>query len=531
MNLAARDQHSFSGAIAMRVLLLLAVIGLVSLVVIPFVFSSLAQLDDIFGRAARESRQVALDHLIRLGKLTAQNTAINVRSSVLDNNYSYLQGAVDGIAHSDRNVRFAACLDPKLQVLAWGGPEARQGAPLSRITGLLDSQPLVHYWDEANRTLAVGARVDAGSGTIGSVVVAYDTTDLESILTATAAEKARQNTSALRRTAWTGASVLVLGVLTAIGLGWWISRPVTRLASAASILATGDFEVRAEVAGPAELQQLGRSFNEMASRLKHSLEESMAKAAVDRELALARDLQVSMMPPETRVNCQGFELCSWYSPAGACGGDWFAYYPLHQEGKLLVLIADVMGHGLPAAFVTAAAKSACEAVIEGTEVEPTALLSAIHSATVRAAKGKMTMSTLVAAIDVRAYTVTFAAGGHPWPFVVRPNGRDGYEATIVPVSGTLLGDKTLDLDRSHLTLEPGTVIVWFTDGLLEATSPTDQEYGAKRLKKLLERSGALPLEAILEEIKQDLAKHTQGTPPSDDIAVIVGRYPGASPDA
>lgn len=531
MSLAARVRPTFCGAIAMRLLLLIAVIGLVSLVVVPFLVSSLAQLDDIFGRAARESRQVALDHLIRLGKLVASNTAINIHASVLDNNYSYLQGAVDGIANSDRNVRFAACLDPKAQVLAWAGPEARAEKHLSRITRLLEAQPLVHVWDEAQRTLAVGARVDTSSGPIGNVVVAYDTTDLEKILTATAAEKARQNTSAVRRTALTGAAVLALGVFTAIGLGWWISRPVTQLASAASLLATGDFDARAKEAGPAELRQLGRSFNEMAVRLKQSIAESMAKAAVDRELALARDLQVSMMPPETRVNCQGFELCSWYSPAGACGGDWFAYYPLHQEGKLLVLIADVMGHGLPAAFVTAAAKSACEAVIEKTEVDPTLLLEAIHSATVRAARGKMTMSTLVSAIDVHARSVTFAAGGHPWPFVVKPNGRAGYEAAVVPVSGTLLGDKTLVVDRSHLTCEPGTLIVWFTDGLVEAVNPADQEYGARRLKKVLERSAALPLEAILEEIKTDLAKHTQSHRPDDDIAVIVGRYPGAEPDA
>jgi sigma-B regulation protein RsbU (phosphoserine phosphatase) len=511
-------------------LFLLAVSALVCTLVLSFAFTSLQQLDTIYDRSLREARTSATEQLVRLGTSTAANAALSVRPSYLDNNFAYLQDVMVGLTRSDESVRYAVTLDASGNAVATGGKLSGHEQMAATITAELKGRSATaHVLDPQKQLLLVGARVTDDKGErIGDVLVGYDTRSIEARLAATQQEKVAQNREAVQRTAIAGIAVLIIGIITAILLAKWFSRPVTRLAQAASTLAIGDFQARAQIAGPRELQQLGQAFNDMAVQLESSIHESIAKASQDRELALARTLQMSMMPPDGSKDLGGgFEICSWYSPAGICGGDWWSYYALPSEGKILVLIGDVMGHGVPAAFVTAAAKAACETAVamKRRAAEPVELLEAINSATLQASSGKMTMSCLASLIDLRQQSVVIAGGGHPWPLLVQRENDGRHSSSLMPVHGTLLGENQQpNFNRSEAELREGSLVVWFTDGLVEATNPLAREYGVRRLRKVVEQVATRPLDDVLMAIRADLEAYTNGVVPADDVAVIVGRY-------
>lgn len=510
----------------MRLLLVLAFGALITLILVPYAYNSISQLDDIFDRTATESRTSATDNLVRLGRQAASNTAIHVKAAFVENNYGYLKMAVDGLHGSGEDVRFAACLDPRGKRLAESGSVGGAGAIIDQVSEVAAKKGIHHLWEPSQKILVVAAQVASATEPLGSVVLAYDTTAIQARLEADRAERDKQRRGMLQKTAMTGLLVLLVGILIAIGFGSWLAQPVSRLAGAARSIASGDFEARAQVAGPHELRQLGQTFNEMGERLKDSVRESVAKAALDRELDLARTLQMSMMPTQGRCTVGQLDACSWYVPAGVCGGDWFSYYS--GPHRTILMVGDVMGHGIPAAFVTAAVKTACETALAlKPDIGARELLDTIHNATLHVAAGKLTMSCVVALIDVESGKVTFGSGGHPWPFIIRP--QNGAPAkTISPrIYGSLLGDDkgTPNFDEVSQNLEHGDVIVLFTDGVTEFTNPREQAYGPRRLAKTVQAAANAPVDEIAGRLRDDLGQFTEGTPQEDDITVVLARYP------
>jgi serine phosphatase RsbU (regulator of sigma subunit) len=519
------DRTGGRTALSMKLLMALAFGGLVVLVVVPLSFRSVSQLDQIYGRAALESRELAADHLARLGKLAASNTAIHGRAAFVDNNYSYLKFAMEDLAKSSKDVRFAACVDPQGRTIASGGAVSGQEKLFQTVATRLLTEPMIQVDDEKLGLMVVAAQVKADQELLGGVVIAYDTGEIQGRFRAQEEERRRQNHQAVLSTIVTGGSVLFLGVMMAIGFGLWISRPVSKLAQAATAIASGDFTARAAVAGPAELGQLGATFNEMAVRLRESIDQSIAKASLDRELEVARSLQIRMMPSQVSQHLDGIETCSWYSPAGVCGGDWFSYH--QEEGRVLVLVGDVMGHGVPAALVTAAAKIASEtalAMFPG--VSPSDLLRIIHQATRRAGAGELTMSCLVASIDFRARKVGFAGGGHPRPLIIRQTpGTTASRVSIPTFPGEILGDDQIELQLSECAcpFQSNDLIVWFTDGLIEATDHRDRQFGLRRLGQAVLEAASQPVEEVVATVRRHFYDFVGDQPQNDDITVIVGR--------
>jgi sigma-B regulation protein RsbU (phosphoserine phosphatase) len=521
---ADRSRDASRGAIAIRILLLIASSLLIACVAALFTVSSLRQMDRLFAQAANDQREVAIANLTRLGQLTAQNTAVSVQTAFLDNNYSYLKEAAAGMVRSDPAVRSAQLLD------ASGHEVAKEGEPvpdatIAKLRAALDAGTTAHLTDPTAGTLLVGTRVESKTDRLGFVVIAYDTRETERRIAAAQAKNQEDSRASSFRFMVQGGLVLLVGILAAVAFGWWLSRPIQRLADAANTLATGDFGARAEVTGPTELRQLGNIFNQMAVALGQSVQQSIEKATIDREMALARDLQLSMMPPSGKTTLGGLELCSWYLPAGACGGDYYAYFDLAKQGALLVIVGDVMGHGMPAAFVTAAVKSACETAIghAATPPAPTDILHVIHDATTRAAGGKMTMSGLVTRIDLRQRKFHFGGGGHPWPLVVSKKPGGEWEGTLLNVRGSLLGGTPLEAATLEKVLTPGDLIVWYTDGLTQALNTKATEYGARRLTKIVCSCADRPVEEIVAKIREDFDAFVGGQFIEDDITLVVGR--------
>ena len=139
-----------------------------------------------------------------------------------------------------------------------------------------------------------------------------------------------------------------MGTLLSILQGLRISKPIKLLAWRADQIARGDLETRVEVSSTDEIGLLGENFNYMADRLLILMRETAEKATLEKELEVARTIQETLVPPPDLVVRPFINLAGYFMPASQCGGDWWTVHDL-PDGRVLEVIGDVTGHGVPSA--------------------------------------------------------------------------------------------------------------------------------------------------------------------------------------
>ena len=172
-----------------------------------------------------------------------------------------------------------------------------------------------------------------------------------------------------------------------------ITQPLKLLASRADQIARGDLSTRVEVNSLDEIGMLAENFNYMADRLQVLLDETAAKAVLEKELELARTIQETLVPTADLIERGPVKVAGHFQPATQCGGNWWAVHDL-PDNKVLIIIGDVTGHGVPAAMITAAAKAACDVgrALEGPRLTPGRLLELMNRAIFESARRKFVMT-------------------------------------------------------------------------------------------------------------------------------------------
>ncbi|WP_254705661.1 PP2C family protein-serine/threonine phosphatase [Streptomyces vilmorinianum] len=208
------------------------------------------------------------------------------------------------------------------------------------------------------------------------------------------------------------------------------------------------------------------------------------------------------------------EIAGRYLPAGArtlVGGDWFETVRLHF-GRSLLVVGDVMGHGLDAAVDMNAYRSALRDVAS-TDLPPHRVLRQLDS--VVADDGGMRPATcLLAQVDPARRVATFASAGHLPPVIVAADGSaDLVELPVGPPLGTGVGG----YEPVNRTLAPSDTLVLFTDGLVERRGE-DIDVSLARLSTLRLRAGSGPEEVVEEVLERLDARHAE-----DDVAVLAAR--------
>ena len=250
------------------------------------------------------------------------------------------------------------------------------------------------------------------------------------------------------------------------------------------------------------------------------IDELVARAALNidnarmysHERDAALTLQRSLMDP-CLPDVGGLELTGRYLPAGEheVGGDWFDAIAL-PGGRTALVIGDVMGHGIHAAAVMGQLRTAVRTLARrGTA--PDQVLRFLDA--VVADLGENEMATCLYAVHDQASGHCLIAGaGHPPPLVVD---RRGTVAFLDGAAGPPLGVGRQDWHVRHLNLEPGSLLLTYTDGLIESRG-TDLEQGMHRLARAVHDPG-LPLERICDDLLADLVPGAA----DDDVAVLLAR--------
>lgn len=255
--------------------------------------------------------------------------------------------------------------------------------------------------------------------------------------------------------------------------------------------------------------------------------EATARVEVDKEVELAAAVQSAFVPSSDLVECGRVTLAGTYTPASQCGGDWWSVHEL-PEGRVLVLIGDVTGHGIAAAMVTAAAKGCYDVAqrLMGDDLDLVRLLELLHSSVRRAGAGAYNMTCFATLLDPAEGRITYANAGHPVPYVCRSTGNGKNKLDVLVARGNPLGANEESRYKSHTRdLSPGDVLVWYTDGIVECANPRRQLFGDRRMQRLLR--GANVAGADVRDIRDQVVRAAvvfqEGHPADDDITLVVGR--------
>ena len=237
-------------------------------------------------------------------------------------------------------------------------------------------------------------------------------------------------------------------------------------------------------------------------------------AAVGRELETARQIQRSILPKRPPT-IDGLSIAAHYDSMAEVAGDLYDFV-VTPSGQLGVLVADVSGHGVPAAIVASMVKIAL-AVQEGEVAEPGLVLTRMN----RALCGRFELAYVTATfalIDPVARTLTYATAGHPSPLLVRATGQ----VESLDERGMVLGFVP-DAWYSSATLRDirdGDRIVFYTDGITEASRSDGEFFGDRQFRDVLTIGLSQPADRFLTTLV-DRARRWTGADFEDDVTVVV----------
>lgn len=243
---------------------------------------------------------------------------------------------------------------------------------------------------------------------------------------------------------------------------------------------------------------------------------------INKELQIANQIQSSILPKEV-PQLAGLEIAARYLPMSAVAGDFYDFL-LVDEKHIGILVADVTGHGVPAALIASMLKVAFAAQTAHAE-DPARVLTGLN----RALCGKFEEHFVTAAyifIDLDTLILRYAGAGHP-PLLLSPRtnaqGRES-ESREIESNGLMLGlFPEAAYSAVEIPLSVGDRILLYTDGILEAMSIAREEFGKSRLKKFL-ASYAKPATNFADALLLELRRWSSagaGRPQDDDITLLV----------
>ena len=256
------------------------------------------------------------------------------------------------------------------------------------------------------------------------------------------------------------------------------------------------------------------------SLLKAKAYSDAVKEMLASELRIAREIQLGILPADISAVTRdsGVEVHTVLAPAREVGGDLFEVLR-DSDGRLVVVIGDVSGKGIPAALFMAVTMTLIRTL--GRQFQkPAEILQQVNDALAAQNPMNMFVTIFCAVYEPGSGLLTYASAGHPTPMLV----RDG-QCQVVPcepamVAGAFPG---LEVPSHSLHLAAGDLLLFYTDGVTEAFNSTGEVFGESRLLEQLSRhpgqTAVQSVEGVLEAVRRHAGEHPQ----SDDIAMLALR--------
>jgi len=244
---------------------------------------------------------------------------------------------------------------------------------------------------------------------------------------------------------------------------------------------------------------------------------------LNRELEIAREVQESLFPQRLPM-VPGLDYCGRCHPAREVGGDYYDFLEL-PEGKLGIAIGDVSGKGIGAALLMASLEASLrgQALVAHDLAE---LMNRVNSLVLDASSASRYATLFYAAYDPGSRLLSYVNAGHNPPVILRKS-KTGCAVFRLENGGPVIGLLRERYQQQSFALEPGDLIVLFTDGISESMNARDEEWGEERLIEFAKTCQGLPALEALTKIMGAAEAFANGASQHDDMTLVVLRILGA----
>ena len=244
---------------------------------------------------------------------------------------------------------------------------------------------------------------------------------------------------------------------------------------------------------------------------------SIEKERQDREIKVAQDIQRALLPANSDLHVGSFRIAGCNELCEDASGDYYDFVEL-EDGRIVIAVGDVSGHGLGSALVMASARAFLRAFSKTVPELAHGMTMMNDFLSLDMTNGKF-MSLFVGILDPKSSTLTWSSAGHNPPVHYRAKSKDMVllDATC-PVLGVIRG---VPFDcGAAITIEKGDVLLLYTDGATEAPSPTGEQFGEARLQEVVRAAADKDVQGVLKDVSDAIKVWTGGAPNRDDVTLL-----------
>jgi len=316
------------------------------------------------------------------------------------------------------------------------------------------------------------------------------------------------------------AAFLIAGVAASILLLSVLLRPIEVLRAGIERVGRGELGARVELRDRTEFGLLADAINDMSTRLEKAQGEIVERARLAHEMDLARQIQRSLLPSKQTVAGE-FVIDGEQWAAAEVGGDYFDVLSL-PDGKIGLAIADVSGKGLAGCLVTSMLFSLLRA-FSSAHASPASLLAALDERLGGILQRGAFVTMFYGVLDPETGRLVHSSAGHNPTLIARSDGRSEWlYSKGIPLGAIRGGAIRRTLEDGVLDLQPGDVLLQFTDGINETQAPSSQEqFGFDRMERAVREAAPSGARAVLEQLHRTVDSWRGSTAREDDETVLV----------
>jgi sigma-B regulation protein RsbU (phosphoserine phosphatase) len=316
------------------------------------------------------------------------------------------------------------------------------------------------------------------------------------------------------------AVALLVAMACATLLSGMLSRPLEALVGLTREFAAGRLHARAALAGPREIRLLAGSLNTMAADLERSQRALRERERLERELEIAERIQTALLPKAPEV--EGLEIAARMVPAATVGGDYYDVLPV--DGGAWIGVGDVAGHGLTAGLIMLMVQSGTASLVRALPAAPPSrVVKLLNDVVFANVQERLRESEHVTYSLLRYHEdgLVVHAGAHEDMIVYRK--RD-HRCEIIGTRGMWLGAMS-NIDAAtvdgEIRLEPGDMLVLYSDGIIESRNDAQEMYGIERLVAMTLAFADKPATDLSDAIFTEVGAHAKEQ--IDDRTLVVLR--------
>lgn len=249
-------------------------------------------------------------------------------------------------------------------------------------------------------------------------------------------------------------------------------------------------------------------------------EEAAARKVFERELSIAHDLQMSMLPRELPARPE-IALAARLQPARSVGGDLYDF--VEDHGRLWFIVGDVAGKSVAAALYMAVAKTLFRATIAGS-ASVADMVTRMNRELSRDNERLTFVTALVGCLELATGKLAIVDAGHNPAVLLSPDGKmTTAELTKCAALGVVADYPYVESD---LDLRPGTTLVLYTDGATDARNAAGEQFGSERLDCAFAAAARMTPDEIVKHVAATVERFEAGAPPEDDLTLLALQYRG-----